>query len=130
MRIVLEKVIDNKLAQLVLLNDNSIVKVLYNGVCIDSSEGNTWNNMKDEDLLDSYLDLIVESYLTKARESEEFNKLCEELGWEEFKDGITQLVLSTLVPHKYLKSNLDLTEKGKMLLFLLRNYVFSKEVLL
>lgn len=41
MRIVLEKVIDNKLAQLVLLNDNSTVKVLYNGVCIDSSEGNT-----------------------------------------------------------------------------------------
>ena len=82
MRIVLEKVIDNKLAQLVLLNDNSTVKVLYNGVCIDSSEGNTWNNMKDEDLLDSYLDLIVESYLTKARDSEEFNNLCEELGWE------------------------------------------------
>ena len=46
---------------------------------------------------------------------------------EEFKDGITQLVLSTLVPHKYLKSNLDLTEKGKMLLFLLRNYVFADE---
>lgn len=82
MKIVLEKVIDNKLAQLVLLNDNSTVNVLYNGVCIDSSGGNTWNNMKDEDLLDSYLDLIVESYLTKARESEEFNKLCEELGWE------------------------------------------------
>lgn len=39
-------------------------------------------------------------------------------------------ILSVLISHKYLKVNLDLTEKGKMLMFLLRNYVFSKEVLL
>ena len=40
------------------------------------------------------------------------------------------VILSVLISHKYLIVNLDLTEKGKMLMFLLRNYVFSKEVLL
>ena len=82
MNIVKEKVIDDKLAQLVLLDDNTTLNVLYNGICIDTSKGNTWNNIKDEDLLDCYLDLITESYISNSKEKDEFNKLCEELDWE------------------------------------------------
>lgn len=60
----------------------------------------------------------------------EKDKLLEEEFGRGINIGYTQLVLSVLISDKYLDVNLNLTEKGKMLLFLLRNYVFSKEVLL
>lgn len=48
MKVILEKIIKNKLAQLVLCDDNITVNVVYDGEVIDSSGGGTWENIKDE----------------------------------------------------------------------------------
>jgi hypothetical protein len=51
MQVIMEKTINNKLAQLILCDDNITVKTLYDGKCIDSSAGNTYNNIKDEKMV-------------------------------------------------------------------------------
>ena len=80
MQIVLEKVIDNKLAQLVLADDNITVQVIYDGVVIDESAGGTWNNISNG-LEEGYLSIIIDSYLENSVEDIEFNKLVKSLRW-------------------------------------------------
>ena len=76
--VIKEKTINNKLAQLILDEDNITVKVIYNGVCIDSSSGNTWNNIKDEDWLqESMIDFAVTCLGDKK--DKDFDKMLEEL---------------------------------------------------
>lgn len=48
MKVILEKLVKNKLAQLVLCDNNITVNVVYDGEVIDSSGGSTWDNIKDE----------------------------------------------------------------------------------
>lgn len=80
MKVIVEKVKDNKLAQLILCNDSLTVNVVYDGVCIDSSSGNTWGNIKSE-FIEIYLDMIVSSYLDSKKYEDLLNKELESLGW-------------------------------------------------
>ena len=77
MKIVKEKIIDDKLAQLVLLDDNITVNVLYDGVCIDSSDGNTWNNIKDEDWIQETLIDFAVKEVSKEVDAEFLSMLDE-----------------------------------------------------
>lgn len=77
MKIVKEKIIDDKLAQLVLLDDNITVNVLYDGVCIDSSSGNTWNNIKDEDWIQETLIDFAVKEVSKEVDAEFLSMLDE-----------------------------------------------------
>lgn len=77
MKIVKEKIIDDKLAQLVLLDDNITVNVLYDGVCIDSSGGNTWNNIKDEDWIQETLIDFAVKEVSKEVDAEFLSMLDE-----------------------------------------------------
>lgn len=81
MKIIVEKVKDNKLAQLVLCSDNLTVNVIYDGICIDSSSGGTWDNIKS-DFIEIYLDMIVSSYLDNKKSEDLFNKKLEGFGWD------------------------------------------------
>lgn len=77
MKIVKEKIIDDKLAQLVLLDDNITVNVLYDGVRIDSSGGNTWNNIKDEDWIQETLIDFAVKEVSKEVDAEFLSMLDE-----------------------------------------------------
>ena len=76
MKTIIEKVIDNKLAQLILDADLT-VKVVYDNICINSSAGNTWNNLNGSGLEEAYLDMLVFSYIRVS--NVDLDKLCEEL---------------------------------------------------
>ena len=66
MKVILEKIIKNKLAQLVLCDDNITVNVVYDGEVIDSSGGGTWENIKDELWFQEFiLSDTVSEYLMK-----------------------------------------------------------------
>ena len=80
MQIVLEKVIDNKLAQLVLADDNITVQVIYDGIVIDESAGGTWNNISNG-LEEGYLSIIIDSYLEHSVQDIQFNKLVKRFRW-------------------------------------------------
>ena len=82
MKIIIEKVIDNKLAQLVLCSDNLTVNIIYDGICIDSSAGGTWANLNGSGLEEGYLDMIVSSYLDNKKAEDLFNKELEGFGWD------------------------------------------------
>lgn len=64
-----------------LQDDNIIVEVLYNGECIDLSANNTWNNIKDSDLIEAYLDLVVGSYLKQIKSNKFLDEISKELDW-------------------------------------------------
>lgn len=81
MNIIIEKVKDNKLAQLILCDDNLTVNVIYDGICIDSRSGGTWDNIKF-DFIEIYLDMIVSSYLSNKKSEDLFNKKLEGFGWD------------------------------------------------
>lgn len=80
--IIREGVVNNKLAQLVLKDDGITVDILYGGVCIDSSAGGTWSNIKDTDLIDAYLSMIVDSYIQRISGDKAFEDLLKEMGWK------------------------------------------------
>ena len=82
MKVILEKIIKNKLAQLILCDDNITVNVVYDGEVIDSSGGGTWDNIKNTDLVCEYLTLIVEDYIERKEEHLAFMAILEEEGWE------------------------------------------------
>lgn len=78
MFVVKEKIIKDKLAQLVLEDDNITVSVIYDGICIDSSGGNTWNNIKDECWIqDAFIDMAVNEFTHEA--DSEFKEMLAEL---------------------------------------------------
>ena len=77
MKIVKEKIIDDKLAQLVLLDDIITVNVLYDGVRFDSSGGNTWNNIKDEDWIQETLIDFAVKEVSKEVDAEFLSMLDE-----------------------------------------------------
>lgn len=80
MKVIKEKTINKKLAQLILEDDNITVSVLYDGNRIDSSAENTWNNLKDEDWIqDAYIDLVVDEVLENKTVDLEFLEAVKEL---------------------------------------------------
>lgn len=81
MNIIKEKIIDDKLAQLILDDDNITLKVVYEGICIDESAGGTWENIKDGEMIGGYLDVIVYSYIDKIANDKAFEEAWKGLGW-------------------------------------------------
>ena len=79
MKIIVEKIIEGKTAQLVLSDNELTVKVIYDGKCIDESNEATWANLKDSGLEEGYLNIYVETYLDSKIVDEEFEALKEEL---------------------------------------------------
>lgn len=82
MKVVASKLINNKLAQLVLKEDNVTVQVVYDDKIISESSKGTWDNLKCSDLKKSYLNLIVLSYLDNLNSKENFEEFLKKVGWE------------------------------------------------
>jgi hypothetical protein len=81
MKVLMKKVINNKLAQLVLCDDKVTVKTLYDGKCIDSSAGNTYNNIKDEKWIqEAFIDFAVQEVIKKETKDPIFEAMIKELG--------------------------------------------------
>lgn len=78
-KVVSEKSIQGKLAQLVL-QSGVILKVIYDGECI-LSDSEIWGDLRGTDLIEVYLDMVVESYLDDKVHRDEFNKTMLEEGW-------------------------------------------------
>lgn len=72
--------IDDYTAKLLLLENNSIV-VVVNDEVVHESNSITYENLKEVDMLDSYLQLVVECYISSDRNNKEFDSLVEKLGW-------------------------------------------------
>jgi hypothetical protein len=82
MKVIMEKTINSKLAQLVLCDDNITVKTLYDGKCIDSNDGNTYNNIKDEKWIqEAFIDSAVQEILHKTEVDTELDEMLKEIGW-------------------------------------------------
>jgi hypothetical protein len=80
MKVIFEKVINDKLAQLVLCDDNITVNTLYDGVCVNSSSENTYNNIKDEKWIqEAILDLEVNCVLRKNNVNDEIQSMIDAL---------------------------------------------------
>lgn len=80
MRVILEKMIEGKSAQL-LLDENKVVNVVYDKILLSSNEGSTFNILESNNMLEDYLDMLVESYLKDKRSDEEFEEVCKNLDW-------------------------------------------------
>lgn len=80
MKVVVEKNIQGKLAQLILQADGVTLEVMYDGECI-LLDREIWEDLKGTDLIEVYLDMTVESYLGDKVCEEEFNKALLEEGW-------------------------------------------------
>ena len=80
MKVILEKMIEGKSAQL-LLDENKVVNVVYDKILLSRNEGNTFNILESNDMLEDYLDMLVESYLKDKRSDEEFKEVCKNLDW-------------------------------------------------
>lgn len=80
MKVILEKMIEGKSAQL-LLDENKVVNVVYDKILLSRNEGNTFNILESNDMLEDYLDMLVESYLKDKRNDEEFEEVCKNLDW-------------------------------------------------
>lgn len=80
MKVILEKMIEGKSAQL-LLDENKVVNVVYDKILLSSNEGNTFNILESNNMLEDYLDMLVESYLKDKRSDEEFEEVCKNLDW-------------------------------------------------
>lgn len=81
MKIIIEKIIEGKTAQLVLSDNELTVKVIYDGKCIDESNEATWANLKDSGLEEGYLNIYVETYLESRVKDKEFDEKLKEAGW-------------------------------------------------
>jgi hypothetical protein len=80
MKIIKEKTIENKLAQLILCDDNITVQIVYDGKCIESSAGNTYNNIKDEDWAqEAFLDFAVTDLIEKETIDPIFESMINEM---------------------------------------------------
>lgn len=80
MKVILEKMIEGKSAQL-LLDENKVVNVVYDKILLSSNKGNTFNILESNNMLEDYLDMLVESYLKDKRSDEEFEEVCKNLDW-------------------------------------------------
>lgn len=74
--VVLEKSIEGRKCQLVLLDDTITIEVVVDGEVIESEKA--WEAMRNDDWLqDSYLKMVVSSYL-KSKDGE-FGRLAKRL---------------------------------------------------
>jgi hypothetical protein len=81
MQIIMEKTINNKLAQLILCDDGITVETVYDGKCIDSSDGNTYNNIKDEKWVqEAFIDSAVADLIDSKTIDPIFEEMVKELG--------------------------------------------------
>ena len=80
MKVIIEKIIENKVAKLVLASDNVTVQVWYNDKLIDESAGGTWKNISGG-LEEGYLDITVDTHIESRHKDNDFNNLVKKLGW-------------------------------------------------
>lgn len=61
--------------------DLTFRELAIEGVCIDKSAEGTWENIKDGDMIEGYLDVIVYSYIDKIANDKAFEEAWKGLGW-------------------------------------------------
>lgn len=77
-KILYEKVVNAKLAQIILEEDNITVSIIYDSVCL-------YSNILDINLVltdfsyDSFLDLFIEYHTSKAKTEAELDFVCKDL---------------------------------------------------
>lgn len=64
-----------------LVSNADIIQVFYGKVLLDTIKDFAFIKLKQNDLLDDYLDIVVGSYLKDLESKEEFEDMCKKLGW-------------------------------------------------
>lgn len=79
MKIIKTKSIDNRIAELVLLDDGITVQIIYDNQIISSSGNNTWNNIKnDEWAQEAILELETSSFIKRSKTKALLEKVAAE----------------------------------------------------
>ena len=77
-KVLYEKVVNAKLAQIILEEDNITVSIIYDSVCL-------YSNILDINLVltdfsyDSFLDLFIECHTSKVKTEAELDFVCKDL---------------------------------------------------
>lgn len=79
MKIIKTKSIDNRIAELVLLDDGITVQIIYDNQIISSSGNNTWNNIKDDEWAqEAILELETSSFIKRSKTKALLEKVAAE----------------------------------------------------
>lgn len=79
MKIIKTKSIDNRIAELVLLDDGITVQIIYDNQIISSSGNNTWNNIKDDGWAqEAILELETSSFIKRSKTKALLEKVAAE----------------------------------------------------
>lgn len=76
MQLILEKLIDDKVAQL-KLDDKKILYIIYDGETLEAKGRETWKHMEIPEVREIYLEVYIEDYLRNKNKQDELQKAYE-----------------------------------------------------